>query len=44
MLDSDGFEIGQMDAEDYENLTLEEKILCGYYKVKQFSGGAYPID
>lgn len=44
MLDSDGFEIAVMEAEDFENLTLEEKILCGFYTAKPFNKGAYPID
>ena len=33
MLDSDGFMIAEMTEKDYMNLTLEEKILCGYFKV-----------
>lgn len=44
MLDSDGFEIAQMEADDFENLTLEQKILCGYYTAKPYNKGAYPID
>ena len=43
MLDSDGFEIAIMDADDYKNLTLEEKILCGYYTAKPSMREAYPI-
>ena len=43
MLDSDGFEFTQMEADDFESLTLEEKILCGYYTAKPFMGEAYPI-
>ncbi len=43
MLDSDGFEIARMEAEDYEYLTLEEKILCGYYSAKPSLREAYPI-
>lgn len=43
MLDSDGFEMAQMEAEDFENLTLEQKILCGHYKVKPNYREAYPI-
>ena len=43
MLDSDGFEVARMDADDYEHLTLEEKILCGYYTAKPHYREAYPI-
>ena len=43
MLDSDGFEVTQMEADDYESLTLEEKILCGYYTAKPYMGDTYPI-
>ena len=43
MLDSDGFEVADMDAEDFEHLTLEEKILCGFYHAKPFLKGTYPI-
>ena len=43
MLDSDGFELARMDADDFENLTLEEKILCGYYTAKPSLREAYPI-
>ena len=43
MLDSDGFEMADMEAEDFEHLTLEEKILCGFYTAKPFTKGAYPI-
>ena len=43
MLDSDGFEVTPMDEADYENLTLEEKILCGFYTAKPSVKGAYPI-
>ena len=43
MLDSDGFEIAKMEAEDYQSLTLEQKILCGYYQAKPYLGGAYPL-
>ena len=33
MLDSDGFEVDdKIDSYDVENMTLEEKILCGFYK------------
>jgi len=32
-----------MEAEDYENLTLEEKILCGYFKAQPFVKGTYAI-
>ena len=32
MLDSDGFHVEQMDAVDFDDLTLEEKILCGFYR------------
>ena len=43
MLDSDGFEVTQMEADDFESLTLEEKILCGYYTAKPYMRDAYPI-
>lgn len=43
MLDSDGFEMARMDADDFENLTLEEKILCGYYTAKPSMRESYPI-
>ena len=43
MLDSDGFEVTQMEADDFESLTLEEKILCGYYTAKPYMKDAYPI-
>ena len=43
MLDSDGFEMARMEADDFENLTLEEKILCGYYTAKPSMREAYPI-
>ena len=43
MLDSDGFEVMKMEDEDFEYLTLEEKILCGYYTAKPSVRGAYPI-
>ena len=33
MVDSDGFQVEEMTEEDYGNLTLEEKILCGYFKL-----------
>ena len=42
MLDSDGFEKLDMEAEDFMGLTLEQKILCGYYVAKPFDKGAYP--
>ena len=35
--------MAKMEAEDFEHLTLEEKILCGFYNAKPFVGGAYPI-
>jgi len=44
MLDSDGFEMARMEAEDYEDLSLEQKILCGFYAAKPFQKAAYPID
>ena len=43
MMDSDGFEIALMEADDYNNLTLEEKILCGYYTAKPSYRESYPI-
>ena len=43
LLDSDGFEVTAMEADDYESLTLEEKILCGYYTAKPFMNDTYPI-
>lgn len=33
-----------MEADDFESLTLEQKILCGYYTAKPYNKGAYPID
>ena len=33
MLDSDGFMVAEPTMEDYHKLTLEEKILCGYFNV-----------
>ena len=35
--------MAQMEAEDFDNLTLEEKILCGYYTAKPSLREAYPI-
>lgn len=43
MLDSDGFEVQEMEHDDFQDLTLEQKILCGYYVAKPFNKGAYPI-
>ena len=43
MLDSDGFEIARMEFEDYENLTLEQKILTGFYSPKPSFRETYPI-
>ena len=44
MLNSDGFEVGEMEADDFETLTLQQKILCGYYTAKPYNKGAYPLD
>ena len=38
MLDSDGFMIAEMTEDDYQKLTLEEKILCGYFKLSSSPG------
>jgi len=42
LLDSDGFELATMEAEDFENLTLEEKILCGYFSAKFSDKDTHP--
>ena len=44
MLDSDGFEVSLMEFDDFESLTLEQKILCGYFTAKPNMKGAYPLD
>ena len=44
MLDSDGFEIAKMELEDFDDLTLEQKILCGFFTAKPSIRGSYPID
>ena len=41
--DSDGFVEEGMDAVDFEGLSLEEKILCGFYQAKPSNSEAYPI-
>ena len=33
-----------METEDYEDLSLEQKILCGFYSAKPYTKGAYPIE
>lgn len=44
MLDSDGFEIAKMELEDFDDLTLEQKILCGFFTARPNMRGTYPID
>ena len=41
--DSDGFIQQQDDYDDYSEMTLEEKILCGYYSARPNYRDSYPI-
>ena len=44
LYDSDGFVYEPNEPEDFTAMTLEEKILCGYFSAKPYNRDAYPTN
>ena len=42
MMDSDGFAILDFDDMDINEMTLEEKILCGFFSARPTNSETYP--